>query len=140
MIFETKYVDRFAPLAAVAERMTDSLKATQMMYYLRMHDQRMSFVSEVASHGPLDLVKANDGKGFVIRSTQGANLSDMAKALGKARVGNEQATIRVFTLWMAAQRAKTVGLNKLDFSGKITQQMLDEVERNVAIKADGCRI
>jgi hypothetical protein len=133
MILETKYVDRFAPLTAVAERMKDSLKATQMMYYLRMHDQRMSFVSEVASHGPLDLVKANDGKGFVIRSTKGANLSDMAKALGKARVGNEQATIRVFTLWMAAQRAKTVGLNKLDFSGKITQQMLDEVERNVAM-------
>jgi hypothetical protein len=133
MIFETKYVDRFAPLAAVAERMKDSLKATQMMYYLRMHDQRMSFVSEVASHGPLDLVKANDGKGFVIRSTQGANLSDMAKALGKARVGNEQATIRVFSLWMFAQRAKTVGINKLDTSGKITQQMLDEVERNVAM-------
>jgi DNA-binding Lrp family transcriptional regulator len=133
MIFETKYVDRLAPIAAVAKKMEDSLKATQMMYYLRMHDQRMSFVSEVASHGPLDLVKANDGKGFVIRSIEGANLSDMAKALGKARVGNEQATIRVFTLWMAAQRAKTVGLNKLDFSGKITQQMLDEVESNVAM-------
>jgi hypothetical protein len=133
MIFETKYVDRFAPIAAVAKKMEDSLKATQMMYYLRMHDQRMSFVSEAASHGPLDLMKANDGKGFVIRSTKGANLADMAKALGKARVGNEQATIRVFTLWMAAQRAKTVGLNKLNFSGKITQQMLDEVERNVAM-------
>lgn len=133
MILETNYIDRFAPLAAVAKKMEDSLKATQMMYYLRMHDQRMSFVSEVASHGPLDIVKANDGKGFVIRSTQGANLSDMAKALGKARVGNEQATIRVFTLWMAAQRAKTVGLNKLNFSGKITQQMLDEVESNVAM-------
>jgi hypothetical protein len=132
MILETKYIDRLAPIAAVAKRMVDSLKATQMMYYLRMHDQRMSFVSEVASHGPLDLVKANDGKGFVIRSIEGANLSDMAKALGKARVGNEQATIRVFTLWMAAQRAKTVGLNKLDFSGKITQQMLNEVESNVA--------
>ena len=133
MILETKYIDRLAPIAAVAKKMVDSLKATQMMYYLRMHDQRMSFVSEVASHGPLDIVKANDGKGFVIRSTEGANLSDMAKALGKARVGNEQATIRVFTLWMAAQRAKTVGLNKLDFSGKITQQMLDEVESNVAM-------
>lgn len=133
MLFETKYVDRFAPLRAVAERMKEPLHATQMMYYLRMHDQRMSFVSQTASHGPLDLVKANDGKGFVIRSTEGANLADMAKALGKARVGNEQATIRVFSLWMFAQRAKTVGINKLDTSGKITQQMLDEVERNVAM-------
>lgn len=133
MIFETKYVDRFAPLAAVAERMKDSLQATQMMYYLRMHDQRMAFTGEVASNGPLDLVKAKDGKGMLIESTKGASLADMAKALGKARVGNDQATIRVFTLWMAAQRAKTVGLNKLNFSGKITQQMLDEVERNVAV-------
>ena len=133
MIFETKYVDRFAPLAAVAERMKDSLQATQMMYYLRMHDQRMAFTGEVASNGPLDLVKAKDGKGVLVESTKGASLADMAKALGKARVGNEQATIRVFTLWMAAQRAKTVGLNKLNFSGKITQQMLDEVERNVAV-------
>ena len=135
MLLETNYIDRFAPLQAVARKMEDSLKATQMMYYLRMHDQRMSFVSEVASHGPLDIVKANDGKGFVIRSNEGANLSDMAKALGKARVGNEQATIRVFTLWMFAQRAKDprIGINKLDTSGKITQQMLDEVERNVAM-------
>jgi hypothetical protein len=132
MIFETKYIDQFAPLQAVAKKMTDSLKATQMMYYLRMHGQRMSFVSEITSNGPLDLVKASDGKGFVIRSVKGANLVDMVAALGKARVGNTEATKRVFTLWMIAQRVKTVGLNKLDFSGKVTQELLNEVERNVA--------
>lgn len=132
MIFETKYVDQFAPMRAIAAKMADSLKATQMMYYLRMHGQRMSFVSEVASHGPLDLVKANDGKGFVIRSIEGANLPDMVKAVGKARVGNTEATKRVFSLWMAAQRAKTVGLNKLNFSGKLTQKMLDDVEKEIA--------
>jgi hypothetical protein len=114
--------------------MVDSLKATQMMYYLRMHGQRMSFVSEITSNGPLDLVKASDGKGFVIRSVKGANLVDMVAALGKARVGNTEATKRVFTLWMIAQRVKDprVGLNKLDFSGKVTQELLNEVERNVA--------
>jgi hypothetical protein len=134
MIFETKYIDQFAPLQAVAKRMVDSLKATQMMYYLRMHGQRMSFVSEITSNGPLDLVKASDGKGFVIRSVKGANLVDMVAALGKARVGNTEATKRVFTLWMIAQRVKDprVGLNKLDFSGKVTQELLNEVERNVA--------
>ena len=130
--FETMYVDRFAPMLAVAKKMVDSLKATQMMYYLRMHDQRMAFTSEVASHGPLDIVPAKDGKGFVIRSIEGANLVNLVEALSKANVGNTEATKRVFTLWMVAQRAKTVGLNKLDFSGKITQQMLDEVERSVS--------
>jgi hypothetical protein len=135
MIFETKYVDQFAPMQAVAKKMQDSLKATQMMYYLRMHGQRMSFVSEVASNGPLDLVKASDGKGYVIESQRGASLAEMAKALGKAAVGNSSATARVFTLWMFAQRVKNsrVGINKLDTSGKITQAMLDEVERNVAM-------
>jgi hypothetical protein len=135
MIFETKYVDQFAPMQAVAKKMEDSLKATQMMYYLRMHGQRMSFVSEVASNGPLDLVKASDGKGYVIESQRGASLAEMAKALGKAGVGNSTATARVFTLWMFAQRVKNsrVGINKLDTSGKITQAMLDEVERNVAM-------
>ena len=135
MILETKYIDQFAPIQAVAKKMTDSLKATQMMYYLRMHGQRMSFVSEITSNGPLDLVKASDGKGFVIRSVKGANLVDMVAALGKARVGNTEATKRVFTLWMIAQRVKTVGLNKLDFSGKVTQELLNEVERNVAADA-----
>lgn len=134
MIFETKYVDQFAPVQAIAKKMTDSLKATQMMYYLRMHGQRMSFVSEVASNGPLDIVKASDGKGYVIESQRGASLAEMAKALGKANVGNSTATARVFTLWMFAQRVKNsrIGINKLDTSGKITQAMLDEVERNVA--------
>lgn len=134
LIVETKYVDQFAPVQAVAKKMEDSLKATQMMYYLRMHGQRMSFVSEVASNGPLDIVKASDGKGYVIESQRGASLAEMAKALGKANVGNSQATVRVFTLWMFAQRVKNsrIGINKLDTSGKITQAMLDEVERNVA--------
>jgi hypothetical protein len=135
MIFETKYVDQFAPMQAVAKKMEDSLKATQMMYYLRMHGQRMSFVSEVASNGPLDIVKASDGKGYIIESQRGASLAEMAKALNKANVGNSTATARVFTLWMFAQRVKNsrIGINKLDTSGKITQAMLDEVERNVAM-------
>jgi hypothetical protein len=132
LIFETKYVDQLAPMLRVAKKMADSFKATQMMYYLRMHGQRMAFTSEAMSNGPLDIVPAEDGKGFKIMSTEGANLPDMVKAVGKARVGNTEATRRVFSLWMVAQRAKTVGLNKLDFSGKITQQMLDDVEKEVA--------
>ena len=132
LIFETKYVDQLAPMLRVAKKMADSFKATQMMYYLRMHGQRMAFTSEAMSNGPLDIVPAEDGKGFKIMSTEGANLPDMVKAVGKARVGNTEATRRVFSLWMVAQRAKTVGLNKLDFSGKITQQMLNDVEKEVA--------
>jgi hypothetical protein len=139
LIFKTKYIDRFAPVQAVASQMKDSLKATQLMYFLRMHDQRMSFTSEVASSGPIDLKPAKDGKGLVIESTPGANLQDMAAALKDADVGNPEATTRVFTMYLAAKRAKNVGLAKLNFGPEVTQKMLDDtmkaVEASPATKA-----
>lgn len=139
MIFKTKYIDRFAPIQAVANQMKDALKATQLMYFLRMHDQRMAFTSEVASNGPLDLKTAKDGKGLIIESTPGANLKDMAAALKDADVGNAEATSRIFTMYLAAKRAKNVGLNKLNFGPEVTQKMLDDtmraVENNPSTKA-----
>jgi hypothetical protein len=138
LIFKTKYVDRFAPVQAVVNEMKDSLKATQLMYFLRMHDQRMAITSEVASSGPIDLKTAKDGKGLIIESTPGANLQDMAAALKDADVGNPEATTRVFTMYLAAKRAKNVGLNKLNFGPEVTQKMLDDtlkaVENNKATK------
>ena len=131
LIFKTKYIDRFAPVQAVANKMQDSLKATQLMYFLRMHDQRMAFNSEIASNGPIDLKPAKDGKGLVIESTPGANLKDMAAALKDADVGNTEATVRIFTLYLAAKRAKRVGLDKLNFGGKVTQKMLNDAEKAV---------
>lgn len=139
MIFKTKYIDRFAPVQAVANQMKDSLKATQLMYFLRMHDQRMAWTSEVASNGPIDLKQAKDGKGFILESTPGANLADMAAALKDADVGNAEATSRIFTMYLAAKRAKRVGLEKLNFGKEVTQKMLDDtikaVEANPASKA-----
>jgi hypothetical protein len=139
LIFKTKYVDRFAPVQAVASQMKDSLKATQLMYFLRMHDQRMAITSEVASSGPIELKTAKDGKGLIIESTPGANLQDMAAALKDADVGNPEATSRVFTMYLAAKRAKNVGLNKLNFGPEVTQKMLDDtmkaVDNSAATKA-----
>jgi hypothetical protein len=131
LIFKTKYVDRFAPVQAVANEMKDSLKATQLMYFLRMHDQRMAITSEVASSGPIELKPAKDGKGLIIESTPGANLQDMAVALKDADVGNPEATSRVFTMYLAAKRAKNVGLNKLNFGPEVTQKMLDDTMKAV---------
>lgn len=131
LIFQTKYVDRFAPIQAIARKMEDSLKATQLMYFLRMHDQRMAFTSEVASNGPLNLQPAKDGKGLVVESTPGANLADMAAALKDADVGNAEATSRIFTMYLAAKRAKRVGLAKLNFGPDITQKMLDDTMKAV---------
>jgi hypothetical protein len=131
LIFKTKYVDRFAPVQAVVDQMKDSLKGAQLMYFLRMHDQRMAWTSEIASSGPVDLKPAKDGKGLVLESTPGANLQDMAVALRDADVGNPEATSRVFTMYLAAKRAKTVGIDKLNFGPDVTQKMLDETLKAV---------
>lgn len=141
LIFETKYIDRFAPVQKVLdEKMTDSLKATQLMYFLRMHDQRMAFTSEVASNGPLKLVEKQRGDKVerIIESQEGASLAKIAEILRDADVGTPEATNRVFTMYLLAKRAKRVGLDKLNYSGKVTQQMLDNtmqaVEANAATK------
>lgn len=131
LIFKTKYIDRFAPVEAITRGMEDSLKATQLMYFLRMHDQRMAWTSQVASHGPMQLKSAADGKGLIIETEDGANLKDMAAALRDADVGNTEATKRVFTMYLAAKRAKRVGLNALNFGGKVTQKMLDDTMKAV---------
>jgi hypothetical protein len=141
LVYETKYVDRFAPISKALESIKDSLKATQTMYYLRMHDQRMAFTSEVMSNGPLDLVPAKDGKGFIVESQKGTSLIDVINALKTANVGDVNATNRVFTMYLLAKRAAdpNVGLAKLNYSGKITQEMLDyaidTVEKDAATKA-----
>ena len=128
LVFETKYIDRFAPVQKVFQHMKESLMATQVMYFLRMADQRMAFTSEVLSNGPLDLVPAKDGKGFMIESQKGTSFIDVVNALKPANVGDVNATNRVFTLYLLAIRAKDprIGLAKLNYSGKITQKMLDD--------------
>ena len=136
LITETKYFDSIAPVTKAFESIKDSLKATQVMHYIRKHGQRMAITSEVATNGPMSIVpkKRKDGQTeYMLESKEGANMVEMAEALREADVGNIEATVRVFTLWMAAQRAKlpNVGLAKLNFGGKITQKMLDEVEASV---------
>jgi hypothetical protein len=130
LVFKTKYVDRFAPVEKLAKGMEDPLKASQLMYFLRMHDQRMAFTSQVASYGPNVLKEKTRADGqteFIVESDEGASLAKIAKVLKGADVGNPEATNRVFTMYLLAKRAKRVGLSKLNYSGKVTQEMLDNV-------------
>lgn len=129
-----QFVDRFAALEALAERgvikgIIDSLKAADMMYFSRMADQRHSFVAEIANNGTLKLkdVKRPDGRiEKIVESERGANLKDISQALLGAGVGDADATGRLFTLYLAAERAQKVGIEKLNFSGKITKADLDK--------------
>lgn len=142
LVFKTKYVDRFAPVEALTKGMEDPLKASQLMYFLRMHDQRMAFTSQVASYGPNVLkekTRADGKREFLVESEEGASLAKIAKTLKDADVGNPEATNRVFTMYLLAKRAKRVGLSKLNYGGQVTEEMLantvQAVEANDKTKA-----
>lgn len=134
LAIRTQFIDRFEPLERVATEMKDSLKATQMLYYLRMFDQRMSFTSEVTNNGALilDKKKRDDGQEeIVVRSGGTTSLKDVATELSKATSLNADAANMLFTTYLAALRADRVGLDTLNFNPDLTQKDLDEVKAYV---------
>ncbi len=135
----TQFIDRFEPLERVAEQMKDSLQATQMMYYLRMYDQRMSFTAEATSNGPLilDKQKRADGREeIVVRSGGTTSLKDVANELSKITSMNVDAANMTFTTYLAALRADRVGLDTLNFDPSLTKADLDAVKDFVARTPD----
>jgi hypothetical protein len=142
LAMETQLVDRFAGFERLS-KMMDKLKGIQMMYYLRMYDQRMNFVAQSAANGALQVVektRADGQKEYIIESKAGASLRGVAEILKGAagEMGSVDNVSRSFTTYMAALRAKRVGLDKLNFSGTVTQAELDRVlatvEGNKTIK------
>jgi hypothetical protein len=142
LAFATQLVDRFAGFERLAKYM-DSLKGSQMLYYLRMYDQRMNFVSQAVGNGAPQIVektRADGRKEYVIEAKDGANIKNVVQILSKAQpmVGNAEAVNRAFTMYLAALRAQRVGLAALNFGGDVTQDMLDNainlVERTPGLK------
>lgn len=129
-----QFVDRWAALDALKEKgvekgVIDSLKAHDMMYFARMADQRHSLTAETATNGALQIkeIKRPDGRmERVIESERGASLKGVSEALVGAGAGDSNATGRLFSLYLAAERAARVGIDKLNFSGKITKADLDK--------------
>jgi hypothetical protein len=137
LAFETQLVDRFAGFERLAKYM-EPLKGTQMLYYLRMYDQRMNFVSQAVSNGAPAIVEKTRPDGRVervIESKESANIHNVVQILKDAQpmVGNAEAVNRQFTMYMAAIRAGNKGLSSLNFGEGITQELLDETM--AAIKA-----
>jgi len=134
----TRYIDRFAPAEKVAEKLTaklnSSLEGTQLMYYLRMFDQGINWVAQTASHGPMSIIekKRADGKlERLIETKEGASMLKVSQALKAADVGDANAANQLFTFYLAGRRAARVGLNTLNFSKDVTQEMLDKVMKRI---------
>jgi hypothetical protein len=140
LAFRTQVLDRLAPLEQVAKTMLDPLKGTQMMYYLRMADQRMSFVQQAVGRGVPQLVgyKRKDGQTeYLIESKEGVNLSSVVDTLKSAPGMNAEAANKLFTLYLAGKRADRVGYNKLNFSKTEAEirSAVEQIEGNKEVLA-----
>jgi hypothetical protein len=126
----TMFIDRLAPMERVAEYLKKSSQAMQMLYYGRLHDQRMSITAETVNNGAPTLVQDEKGN-YVIKSRGGDNLVDISKEFANVKgYGNAEAVRNLFTAWLAAKRAKNpgVGKAKLNFNENVTQEELDRIE------------
>jgi hypothetical protein len=134
--FAIQFVDRFAGLEAVAKQMKDSLAGFQMMYWNRTYDARNMVVAETATNGPRvikEQTRKDGHKEFVLDSAGAPGLKDIAEEVGKSakRVGNANAALQQFGLYMVAKRAKRVGIDvAFGRNSDMTQQQLDEIIRN----------
>jgi len=140
---ETQLVDRFAGYERLRKYMPE-LQGSQMIYYLRMYDQRMNMVSQAVGTGaPVIAEKTRkDGKvERVIEAQEGPSIKGVVETLKDANpmVGNGEAVNRLFTAYMAAIRADNKGFESLNFGEGVTRADLDSalsvVNGNPELKA-----
>jgi hypothetical protein len=118
--FRVQFVDRLAALEelvkkGVSKGIISSLKAYDVMYFNRMADQRNNFVAQFATNGVGELVNKNGE--FMYDGSKGPSLKDVSKALNDSGI-DPKIVEREFTSYLVALRARRVGVEKLDFSGK----------------------
>lgn len=135
LAFETQLVDRFAGFERLKKYMPEH-QGTQMMYYLRMYDQRMNMVSQAVATGAPNLVekKRPDGKTErILEAKEGPSIKSVVEILKDANpmVGNAEAVNRLFTGYLAAIRAKNKGFESLNFGKDVTPEMLADALRVV---------
>ena len=136
LAFRTQVLDRLAPLEKIAKEQMDAFKGTQMMYFLRMADQKMSFVQQSVGRGVPQVVakKRDDGQTErLIESKEGPNLANVVSILKDAPDMNAAAANKLFTLYLAGKRAERVGYNSLNF-GVPEAQVRDAVAKIEANK------
>lgn len=130
--FNTTYVDRLAGFAEISrntEKGKDALLGSQMMYYMREVDELSKWTGLTASTGRLVIEKTTDprtGKDFYrYKVMDGANLTQLAKAIGDLPFGNAIKNEERFGMYVSGLRANSVGYEKLGIDGT-TQARLKE--------------
>jgi hypothetical protein len=140
---ETRLVDRFAGFERLRKYMPE-LQGSQMIYYMRMYDQRMNMVSQAVGTGAPVIAekKRKDGQiERVLEAKEGPSIKRVVDILRDASpmVGNGEAVNRLFTAYMAAIRADNKGFESLNFGKDVTRADLDSalsvVNGNPELKA-----
>jgi hypothetical protein len=135
LVFETQYVDRFAGFERLSKIM-EPLVGTQMMYYLRMYDQRMNFVSQAVGNGALQIIEKTRADGRVERVIEAGGGASIANTVGILKqatplVGNGEAVNRLFTMYMSAIRAEDKGFAALHFGEDLTPADLKAAKASI---------
>jgi hypothetical protein len=130
--FRTQVLDRLAPLEKVANEMLEPLKGMQMMYYLRMYDQRMSYTQQAVGFGVPQRVahKRADGQTeYLIESVEGPSLASVVGILKDTPNMNAEAANKLFTMYLLGKRAERLGYDKLNF--KVPEAELRAVVKQI---------
>jgi hypothetical protein len=121
LAWRTQLLDRFAPIEellkkGVARGLIPDMQLFQTLYYMRFGEQVNQYVAQAASNGVVQRVRAEDGT-YTFNAVEGDNIARIAETLRGAGIGNEQATERAFTTWLAGLRAGQgkIGWDKLNF-------------------------
>ena len=117
-----QYVDRWGALrAAIKEGMSagqiDSLEATNAEYLINFGQQTSQYAQQTLVNGPmtLELTKKDGFTQSLFRSTKGVNMLDVAETLNAAKIAAPAELENMFTVYLAGERAKQVGWEKLNF-------------------------
>ncbi len=138
LAWRTAIADRWAPIEALVKRgvskgIIKEVQALQLRLHMRNHEQAGQYVSTAATQGVPQLTASKTGEGtFMLEAKPGANIKQIAEALTKANVGNEEATEMLFTQWMAVQRGKLVGFDKLNYTRELTKDQIAKIDATVA--------
>jgi hypothetical protein len=118
-----QFIDQYAALEAaikkgLSEGVIRALEATNINYLLRFGQQRSQFAGQFLTNGPVkaEITRKDGGTETVYRSTKGVSMVDVAKKLNEAKIGNDTEQEDMFTLYVAGERAKQVGWDKLNYS------------------------
>jgi hypothetical protein len=123
MNFRVQFVDRLAALDALVKKGVEksiipALKAMDVLYFSRFAGQRNNFAAEYLTNGVGRIEKVKGE--FMYVGGKGPSIKDVSAALRGSGIPAKDVEA-AFTSFLIARRAEVVGVDKLDYSEKVTE-------------------